>query len=159
MSIDLDKITVLDNNDIVYNGNETKKLRFKLEGMFIPFGVESYHNKFIMNLSFKNKEKDNKMHNYYVVLKCIDEYFDKLEGFGSSYSPFIKENGSFDPLLRCHLKSKKDNIFSKFYDNGELTESDKLKKRVCKASITIGSIWEKGDKYGVIIYIDKIELV
>jgi len=153
MNIDLNKIAILDNDDIVYHDRETKKLRFKLNNLYIPFGIEKYY------ISFKNKDKNNMVYNYYVVLKCIDEHFEKMEGFGNTYVPFIKQSGNYDPLIRCHLKSKKDNIITKFYENGELTESNKIKKKMCNASISISSLWTKGDKYGVIIYVDKIEVL
>lgn len=170
---DFFKIGILEdkkNYKIIVDG----KVLLKSPILSMPFGVEKYYGKDIVNLSFNTK--DNASNNFLATLRSIDSFFQKLqmeedfaknlqnklpEGFlekikGKGYKSCIKQVGTFPPLLRCHLKRRGDNIISKFYESDKKTTCNpyQIAKRSGNMTIELGFLWVTNDIFGLTFYLN-----
>lgn len=157
-------------------------LRIKINDGFLPFGIEQYANKYILNIELKNHKKNNIMYNTFVELNNFDNFMKQFGDFmsdnkelkklfiydipddllnkfkGKNYVSCLKirqtESKEFDPHFRVHLKSKKDKICNVFYDkDGNFIDFNKLKGTTGSFNIEIGSIWFTSTSYGFTYYL------
>ena len=158
--------------------NNTKVIRLTFNSIKLPFGIEKYEGKDIVNLEFVNHKTNNESHNNYSILKQTDKLFKKLytsyqiDNFkyiskfskiiedveGKEYVTSVKERpGKYDPLLRVHLRKNKGvvtaGIFSK---DGHIIHQDDIKGEEVEVEIELGSLWTTNEKYGLVWYVNNI---
>jgi hypothetical protein len=130
-----------------------RKFAFCSPRLKIPFGIENYNYKKIINLQFIDYKKDNKLYNFYSCLKQLDNFFYRLsydtsvnKHFSNNlieqlkdkkYIPTIKK--SYTPLLRTHLKETKKEIQTNIIHDGVDMSLDELKGTFCTVKIELGS--------------------
>jgi hypothetical protein len=136
---------------------KNKLINFKSVKVNIPFGVENYNSKYILNLEYLN---NNFSHNQIVEIKKIENFFSNLKD--KNISLHLKEeledktfssslNKRKDSILfRTHLKVQKKNIISEFKKNNSLIIFNELKSHVGYFNIELKSLWTSKDKYGLI---------
>jgi hypothetical protein len=133
---------------------KVSKMTFKLNNVKMPFGVEKYNNKNIINLEFTNENNDDS--NDYSKICLFDKYMKNLSEESSvfklpnelleliktkQYMPIIKQRSkNYKPLLRTHVK-------------GKLTEEIEGSKEKISVDIELGQLWTTQYHYGVIFYI------
>lgn len=161
----------------LYENKIKQKIIFNTIPLFIPFGLENYNNKTIINLEFKDFTVNNDIRNFLLYMNQIDTYFrtmsniknlDNVENIydyrlinknyisdltNMFYTPSIKARTI--PQLRLHLT--KNTEFFKIDDKSNkilLTSSnlDILKKK-CICSIELNNVWTKGSDYGLVWYL------
>ena len=124
--------------------------------MYIPFGIENYKYKNILNIEFKDNNND--IHNLCAIIKQIDKFFRKLSYDDNlTYLKVNVKNKRYiscmrykiKPLLRTHLKKQtiicdKDNKYVK-----------NIKGKSGKFVLHMGTLWVTKDSYGLIWYVDK----
>ena len=157
----------------IFFKNYGKATRFRLKTplMKIPFGIEKYNFKEIVNLEFINT-KNNDVQNFLSSIKEIDSFFFKLkyQNFYNDLDCKINENNfldkyyisclrfkdNFNPLLRVHLKKNKNAIKSIFYkkDSSEEINPYNIKGSIGTFTIEIGNIWFSNTDFGLIWYIN-----
>jgi hypothetical protein len=130
--------------------------------MNIPFGVEKYNYKDILNLEFGIKNGDNNIHNFYVNMANIDDFFKKLSCdkqhiekvkipfnilhkiMGKTYVPSVRKRYNFDPLLRVYVKKNLKFI------NKDGSIISNIKSKTGTFTIVLDSLWISKYKYGII---------
>ena len=151
----------------------TKKVLFKTPLMTIPFGIEKYFFKDIINLEFLNYEKDNICKNFYSLICQIDNFMSKIlwnnkfqnelglednfinELKNKKYLSCIKiRPNNFDPLLRTHLSKKGNQINTQFFTEDidkkkSLININNLEKKIGYFVIELSSLWINNDNYGL----------
>ena len=133
--------------------------------MGIPFGIETYNYKNILNIEFSKMNNNNAMYNLYSTISQIDKFFSRLSYdksivskiriskkvlqniSGKSYVPSVRTRPhKFDPLFRTYIK---DNII--FHDtlNRHVDKKDiKLKSGIF--ILKLDSLWISKYNYGLI---------
>jgi hypothetical protein len=151
-------ISIIDN----LNG---KIIKFKLENIFLPFGVELYNDKYIINLEF---EKTNNIHNNYISIinalekNILNNNFETEINVNSciinkKFLTSIKDS-KLGYILRTHLiKTSEIFILKK---NGEKFYLDKenLKGVISDIEISLKGIWINDEAYGFYWNIDTIQI-
>lgn len=122
----------------------------------IPFGVENYNGKNIINFEL-DPQRDNDSYNMFAILQNIEKQIMETNIIKKPLYPILKNNGK-KYLLRVHLK--KEMSFS-IVDNNNTTRfltNSELKDRYCTGIISFGSIWTNNENFGVLIYLDDVQL-
>lgn len=144
-----------------------------LEGVDIPFGVETYEKKSILNIEIDPK-KNNKHHNYKAVISGFESELTKKENIkyeklskdieNKGYYPNIRESkGGY--ILRCHIftvpevfamVSGKDKTIKNIKDKRSMLDVTKIKANV---ELELGSLWTNENNYGFLWYVKKIQIL
>jgi len=153
-------------------GSNGDRMSIFAKDVFLPFGIETYNNKSILNVSIKIL--DNFHHNTIVWLREFDERMEALAGKdsyrfdldGYEYQPVLKENhyvnkdGEDDMryMIRTHLNNGVKITHRSFFGN---YDRNNLPKKRCNMTMFIGSLWinEDDKKYGCTIYIPEIKVL
>lgn len=161
MSYILEKIT---NNEIqflkkknVYKMQyDDKNIKILSPKLKIPFGVENFNNKLILNLEL-DKNKNNDTHNFSSIIKSIENYLINLDRIcdvelkNFTYcSSYKNRPDPFCPLLRTSIKKYGKKILTKICSKSDLKTLHDIKKNdYISVLLEIESIWVYGDKYGI----------
>ena len=155
---------------------QLKAMAIKSPKMNVPFGVEMYADKEIVNLEFTGIHESNEMYNFHVKIQEIDRFFSRI-----SYDPKIKDEykiqsevlelltwkeyinsikirKDFEPLLRTHLKKRKKIINSKIYKDNKLVETSALEEASGILTLILDSVWIKNGKCGLVWLISEGKL-
>lgn len=175
MSKIFENIQISSINDKTFTINENKngklkKYVIKTPIMKIPFGVETYQGKYILNLEFTNKNKDDHVKLFHDLINNIDDYFRTLKGIqvddrlldlskNKNYYTCVKNRpNEFDPLLRTNIKKNKNIIITEIVDknNDPKTLFDLKPNNQIVAFIEISNLWIHDDMYGLYFNVKKI---
>jgi len=153
----------------IKKGNKNCRIRLLTSILSIPFGIEKYFNKYILNLSFFNIKENNSAHNFYSVLLDIDKYFMNIKDVDTApidlkllvkdktYMSCIRETSPYPPLLRTHIKIVKNSIITKFISYNDVNlciPEDKIKNKKGYFTIELSGLWVNKDSYGLIWYLN-----
>lgn len=164
-----------ENNDIanylMLNENKKKPVIY-LEKVYIPFGVEKYNGKSIVNIEI-NPKKNNIHYNYYSIITEFEEEFKKKDTItykklltdieNKGYYPNIRESKSgyiirsnifTIPEIYCKItgKDKTQSIKQKM----NIKDINKVKANI---ELELGSLWVNQNNYGIMWYVKKIEVL
>lgn len=154
---------------------DKEKLILKSPIMNVPFGVEKYLSKYILNLEFTNKDKNNEMNNFYATLKQIDNFMYRLSWdeelidescvsiqfikdiYKKYYVSCIRNRNKYDPLFRTHIRKTKNKQTTEFYkiedDNRIYLLNDEICKKEGEFEIELDFVWITKDSYGLTWYV------
>lgn len=140
-----------------------KKIFINTPVIYIPFGIEEYKNKFILNIEFYHIESNNSMYNFYSYIKSLENKVATTnipEIQNKTFVSCIKERNNSNPLLRLHIRHVKNNISTdiKNEDGSYLLSGDvSLKKAEC--CISVSHVWITDTSFGLLFYVTKIVCV
>lgn len=158
---DFDRLVLVKNKGSSYSVYEAKngdrrKISFTLKNVAVPFGVEKYNYKEIINLEIKNSKKDNDQLNNIAVVRNLEKYFENRPEFGSKFfKSTIRNNHGYDPLIRIHVKKNGKNTVTNV-TNGSLYN---LKNTVANVTIELSGLWTTTDSYGLTLVVSDIDVV
>lgn len=144
-------------------------LKFKFNNVKIPFGIEKYNYKYIINIEFI---KNNTHMNYVNNIKAIDsvmknlyvnkDNYNKISNDfkenikNKQYSSCLREKVNMNPLLRTHLKMRSNKIITTINNTDNIMN---LKNNFCNIDIQLTNIWSTPYNYGFVIYINNIDIL
>jgi hypothetical protein len=141
-------------------------IKIKLENVFIPFGIEKYNNKYILNIEF---EKISNMHNNYLstLTNLENKIINKKYGtevniesvlvnkkFISSLKPSILGN-----ILRTHISDSTDVFILKKDSSHMSIDKENLKGTNINIELTLKGIWINDDTYGFYWNVGKTQII
>lgn len=152
---------------------DNKKPSIILENVDIPFGVETYEKKHIVNIEI-NPKRDNKQYNYFAVISHFEKElinhenikYDKLSKRieGKGYYPNMRESkGGY--IIRTHILntpevftmvSGKDKTIKNIKDNRSMLDITKIRANV---ELELGTFWVNDNNYGYLWFIKRIEIL
>lgn len=152
---------------------ENKKVTVILENIDIPFGVEIYEKKHILNIEI-NPKKSNQQYNYYAIISGFEQEISNLENFkyekllrdleGKGYYPNIKKSKE-GYIIRTHIfntpevftmLSGKDKSVRNIKDNRILQDVKKVRANI---ELELGTLWINDNNYGFSWYVKQIEIL
>ena len=124
------------NQIMIKDDNDYKTIRINLKDCVIPFGLEEYNDKYVLNFEIgKNKEFNN------LVLKLESEINNLLENSFNLKSVLSKRD-NYDILCKGHIIKNRNKIITKFIKNkNELSIFSLEKGKSYNLEIEISGIW------------------
>jgi hypothetical protein len=153
------------------------KFKIKTPVCLMPFGLETYNNKEIINIELSNAT--NEQINFNATVRMLDKLYQQFSnkqiqennvfpfinlpaGFAKEvsnmeYSPCIKPS-LLGSIIRCHVKPN-INVIKKVNGTNVICSKNDLKKSNAIIELELGNIWIHNNKYGLIWYINNIEIL
>jgi hypothetical protein len=142
------KYHILDNKNHIF--------KFKINNVRTPFGPEISNNQYRFNIGFKTIENE-----FINNIKLYENYFNEFDDFKDyKLHSNIIDRDSYGIIIRCHLKTYKNNIITPLNheDNGiirKLIWKEFDKTSLLNINYTFDSLWinEDDKTYGISILI------
>jgi hypothetical protein len=162
---------------VVYMNNDgNKKVTLQTPMLSAPFGIGVWTDdstgaqKFSIDISFKGKDEDDKINNFYEIMKSIDEKLvdmgveNSKEWFGKKmkkevveelYRPLIKQSKEpekYAPTMKLKLQSNtKGDITCEIFDHNKLKTSSDAITNGSKIQVIIecASVWFVNKQFGI----------
>jgi hypothetical protein len=152
---------------------ENKKKSIILENVIIPFGVETYEKKNILNIEIEPK-KNNSHYNYYAVISNFESELTKPENIkyeklsrevtNKGYYPNIRESkGGY--IIRSHvfttpevftMVSGRDKTIKNLKDKRTMLDIVRTRANI---ELELGTVWVNDNNYGFLWYVKRIEIL
>jgi len=144
-----------------------------LENINIPFGVETYEKKNIVNIEIVPK-RNNLQYNYYAIISHFEKEMTDKNNFkyeklsrdieNKGYYPNMRESKQ-GYILRTHIFNTPE-VFSMVSGKNKNIKDIKDKRSLldiggvrANVEIELGTLWVTENNYGYLWYIKKIEIL
>ena len=138
---------------------ENKKIKFNLNNIVIPFGVEIYNSKEIVNIEIQ--PNNNESYNYISIIESIENKIknSSLDMIKNKNLITSIKDSKYGKILRTHLiKDPEIYIKSKTDTKINLMKTN-LKNSVSNVNISLKGIWIKDDSYGLYWSLSECEII
>jgi hypothetical protein len=161
----MEKISEHKKNYIIFKSN-TEKIKIKMDKVFLPFGVEIYNKRQILNIEIYPK-KNNNHNNIHSMLFAFEQEFGDLNNIdwyvkqeldNISYHSFLKSNGYGGNHIRSYM-SPNPEIFTMMGKYKQILSSKDLKGVYCNVELELGTFWINELHYGIIWYVKSIQVI
>jgi len=136
--------------------NKTKTIRFFMNDVVLPFGMEEYNNKYVINFELNDNKLSKEFEN---MIRKIEKNINFLiEDDDLEVKSLFYKKGKFAILCRGYIKKNKNKLITlyKDKDGNEVTLFDLKKNEKYNIEIEISGIWRYGKTGG--LYINIISL-
>ena len=138
---------------------DNKKIKFTLNNVVIPFGVEIYNQKEIVNIEIQ--PKNNELYNYISIIESIENKIktstiDILKN--KNLIPTIKDS-KYGKILRTHLSNDPEIYIKSKSDSKINLMKTNLKKSESNVTISLKGIWLKDESYGLFWSLSVCEII
>lgn len=146
--------------------NSSQIIKIKLDNIFIPFGVEKFNNKLVLNLEF---DKNINTHNNYIsVLSSLENKINNktyateinVESVlvNKVFTSSLKES-ILGSILRTHITDSTD-IFILKKDLSKMPiDKENLKGTNVNIELTLKGLWVNDEKFGLYWNINNIQII
>jgi hypothetical protein len=138
---------------------ETKKIKFELNGVVIPFGVEIYNSKEIVNVEIQ--PKDNVQYNYISEIESLENNIkeSKLQTLKDKNFISTFKESKYGKILRTHL-IRDPEIYIKTKNDSKMTlAKSNIKNTTSNVKISLKGIWIKDNSYGLYWSLSECEII
>ena len=139
--------------------SENKKIKFNLNNIVIPFGVEIYNQKEIVNIEIQ--PKNNESYNYISIIESIENKIKNSSLVMIKNKNLITsiKDSKYGKILRTHLiKDPEIYIKSKSDTKINLMKTN-LKNSESNVNISLKGIWIKDESYGLYWSLSECEII
>jgi hypothetical protein len=139
---------------LIKKNDQTQLIKKKIESVKIPFGLEKYKGKYLVNFELSDK-KDIELINLIELLETkIKEVFNDT----SIQIKKLFKKTDRGVLVKGNIKKNKNVIITKYIvDNEEKSIFDLPKKTFVKLSIELSGIWKFKNTCGLFVNIKSIK--
>lgn len=159
-----DKLSEHQKKYMIFNNNGRPKIY--LNSVFLPFGVEYYNKKQILNIELY-PTKNNAHNNMYSLLRSLEEelstkninnYELKNNIQNLEYHSFLKQNSNSDIHIRAYMSVNPEiyTFVGKFKEN---VMQSNLKGSRCNIELELGTLWINETNFGIIFYAKSIQIL
>jgi len=139
-------------------GMSTEKgpIIFEINNCFIPFGIEKFNGKDILNIELE--KGDNQLYNIYSKLSAIEsnikkgDYTDNLSVTqatkGKGFMPSVKKS-ALGHIIRTHIRNPDIYVLQKDGEKFPIDPSN-LKKAYVDAKVMLNGIWINDNNFGLL---------
>lgn len=146
--------------------NNLSKTEIKLKKVYLPFGIEIFNKKAILNVEIYPK-KSNEENNMYAMLYSFENELKDKTKFPNdikneinelTYYNFMKSNNNNGYLIRTHMSPNPEiyAMIGKF--KNALTSKD-IKDVKCNIDLELGTFWINDVNYGITWFVKRIEVI
>ena len=154
----------------IKNGKDYETFQINTPPMKIPFGIENFYGKELLNIEFTDLNKSNEVYNVFAKIKQLDFHMmskrsdnnkKKFLGIGDKSYLSCVRLGKFSTFLRTHIRRTKNGYQTKFLnkDGSLIIDLSSLKGKKCAFVLSVDKLWINKKDYGVIIYVDSCRIV
>jgi hypothetical protein len=171
--VDYSKIFLINDKKGYRFAYKMNKMRIKTPILFVPFGIEQYNNKEIIN--FQIKTTNNDQYNFKNFVLSIDKIYEQFSlkdddsklPFVVLPQDFIKtvQNLEFSNsykqdknLIRTHAV-KNIEIFTMNNNKKEILLKNNIKGKNCICEFELSNIWIHNNSYGLLWNVINIEIL
>jgi hypothetical protein len=134
--------------------NFNKKINIITPKIYVPFGIENFGNKLILNLEFSKYKTNNCVYNFYAIIKSLEKYVNTSLNISSNketYVSCIKDRPEpYEPLLRTNIKKYGKKIITNIVSKcNTKTLEDINKNSYIHVELELNNIWISNGKYGI----------
>jgi hypothetical protein len=144
--------------------DNAKKITISLKNINIPFGVELYKNKKVINIEINDKDS-NDLYNECIEILSFEKYLSEKK-FNNQFNITndVMEKQYYHNIrqslkgyiIRCYIENAK--IYTIQNDYEILINDDCLKNTKCDVILELGNLWINEINYGIIWYIKEIQI-
>lgn len=129
--------------------SENKKIKFSLNNILIPFGVEIYNSKEIVNIEIQ--PKNNESYNYISIIESIENKIinSKLDILKNKNLITSIKDSKYGKILRTHLINDPEIFIKSKTDTKINLMKTNLKNSESNVNISLKGIWIKDESYGL----------
>ena len=139
------------NQLVVKDNNDYKNLVINLKNCLVPFGLEEYNGKYVLNFETGKNNDFNKL-----IEKLESEMNNLLENSFDLKSVLSKREG-YNILCKGHIKKNRNKIITKYIkDKNELSIFSLEKGKTYNLELEISGIWTYKNNAGYYINIINI---
>ena len=148
--------------------HQSKRIKFSLKGITIPFGFEKFNGHTILNAEI-NTKKNNDSHNTHATIAGFEEEIKNLREksscpkdlkndiLGKGYYPNMRES-EFGYIVRMYVFGS-PKIYA-MINGGEITmTSNDIKKTIANIEMELGILWITDNNYGYLWYLKEIQIL
>lgn len=122
------------NQIVIKDNDDYKNLVIRLRGCLVPFGLEEYNGKYVLNFEIDNEFNE-------LMSKLESEIDNLLENKFILKSVFNKRDG-YNVLCKGHIKKSKNTIITKYIkDKREVSIFDLEKGKKYNLELEVSGIW------------------
>lgn len=139
--------------------SDNKKIKFNLNNIVIPFGVEIYNQKEIVNIEIQ--PKNNESYNYISIIESIENKVknSKLDMIKNKNLITSIKDSKYGKILRSHLIPDPE-IYIKSKSNAKINlMKTNLKNYESNVIVSLKGIWIKDDSYGLLWSLSDCEII
>jgi hypothetical protein len=149
--------------------NNSKKIQIELKNISIPFGIEYFNGKTIVNIEI-NPNIDNYQYNLYSIISGFELNiqninFENNKNFSlkndinnKGYYPNIRES-KFGYIVRCYINSSLNIWTTDTLENKMFLSIENIKNTISNVKLELGILWINENNFGIIWYLKDIEIV
>jgi hypothetical protein len=129
--------------------SDNKKIKFMLNNIVIPFGVEVYNQKEIVNIEIQ--PKNNESYNYISIIESIENKVknSNIDIFKNKNLISSIKDSKYGKILRTHLISDPSIYIKSKTDSKINLMKTNLKNSESNVNISLKGIWIKDDSFGL----------
>ena len=148
-----------------------REIKIKSSILNIPFGIEDYNNKKIINLELFNIKSNNEVYKMYSQIKSIELFFENFlkncniikrdlpnnllnDIKNKSFISCIKDRENSNALFRVHIKKIKKKYLKVFKKKNKEILYNNIKGNKGIFIICLKSLWISENNYGLIWSLD-----
>jgi hypothetical protein len=149
-NINIFHVTKKFSNLLYYN----KNINIHIDNIFIPFGIEKYNNKIILNIELIESNNNNN------IISKIDSIENQLEKHFKNIG-LIKslKKSKLGYILRTHFMKLTECYILKKNEEKIIIDESNLQNTECEINLLIKGIWITENNYGLYIIINNIRVI
>jgi hypothetical protein len=129
--------------------NLNKKIKITTPKIYVPFGIENFGNKLILNLEFSKYKTNNIVYNFHAIIKSLENYVINLNK-GIFVSCIKNRPDPYEPLLRTNIKKYGKKILTNIVSKCNTKTLDDINKNsYVYFELELNNIWISNGKYGI----------
>jgi len=139
--------------------SDNKKIKFTLNNIVIPFGVEIYNQKEIVNLEIQ--PINNESYNYISIIESIENKVknSKLDMIKNKNLIQSIKDSKYGKILRTHLIANPEIFIRSKNDTKINLMKSNLKNSKSNVTISLKGIWIKDESYGLLWSLSECEII
>ena len=139
------------NQLVVKDNNDYKNLVINLKDCLIPFGLEEYNGKYVLNF------ETGKNNNFIELIEKLESEMNNLLENSFNLKSVLNKRDGYNILCKGHIKKNRNKIITKYIKNkNELSIFDLEKGKTYNLDLEISGIWTIKNNAGYYINIINI---
>ena len=131
--------------------NSYKNLVLDVKNVYLPFGLEEYKNKYIINFEIDNEGE------VYKLFRLLESKINELIELDIELKSVFHKKPKYNLLCKAHLKMNRNLFITKYFVNGKETSIFEIeKKKKYNLELEVSGIWTYKKSGGIYLNLKSI---